>query len=170
MDTLNTFVLQYNGEIISPQLITIREYGNWLKQFYGEDIARLELYLKAKQDGQLVLEYHPGTKIGNWFDKRVFYNSKYKSWYILDKTPVLQRLKQLKLAEHRDVIPSGVWSENGRRMLRVYTVDQIDIYIRNNIDWSFDIRPYIDIPKLIKCKDLSYIISPGTVEKRKSLF
>lgn len=171
MNTLNTFILQHQGKVISPHLVTIREYGRWLQEYYGSHIAKLELYLRCKlEDGTIGLQYHPGTKLGKWFDKQNFTDPELRSWYIFNATPSFKRLRTYKLAEFKDTIPLSITDKQGRKMLRVYTVKQLDFYIRNNIDPSFNIASCIEEPKLVKVRNLSELQIPEKVNRRKSLF
>ena len=169
-NSLNTFVLISKDDIVSPQLVTIREYGRWLQEVYDEYVCNYELYLRAKGSGDTVLQYHPGTKIGQYFDKNTFHDGKYESWFILKESSVINKLKKAGLAELKDTVPSSVTDEKHRQMLRVYTTDQIELYVRTNIDKSFNIRDYIEnYPYQIKLgkEGMQYIIKP-TIEKKKS--
>lgn len=173
MDKLQTFCVVNNDKVISPQLVTIREYGRWLERTFDEYTAQQELYMKAKkQTGESVLEWHPGTNIGKWFDKNAVNDNVYKSWYIFQDSPMMERLVKLKLAEQKDAIPISVNDSEGRRMIRVYTVQQIELYIKNSIDKKFDISEYIGLAKQIKVKDsdLGKIIMPKMDIQRKRLF
>ena len=170
-ELLNTFVLVHNDHIISPVLTTTREYGNWLEKVFDSSICNMELYMKSvKAEGERVLEKHPGTRIGNYFDKVKLSDPKYKSWFILEQSKCLDRLVKLKLMERKDIIPISVNEEQGRRMLRCYTVDQIALYIRTKIDRNFSISEYVAQPKQVKVEDMQYIIKQELQSKRKKLF
>ena len=170
---LSTFQLVNNDNIISPILTTIREYGTWFEKEFDEYTAQQELYMKSKKNsGESVLEWHPGTRIGNWYDTHDLNEDKYKSWLILRTSPMMDRLVKLQLAEYKDAIPIAVNDVKHRQMLRVYTVDQIELYIRNTIDKKFSIAPFIDVPKQIKVKntDFDKLVMPRVDNKRKKLF
>lgn len=170
---LSTFQLVNNDNIISPILTTIREYGTWFEKEFDEYTAQQELYMKSKKNsGESVLEWHPGTRIGNWYDTHGLNEDKYKSWLILRNSPMMDRLVKLQLAEYKDAIPIAVNDVKHRQMLRVYTVDQIELYIRNTIDKKFSIAPFIDVPKQIKVKntDFDKLVMPRVDNKRKKLF
>lgn len=170
---LNTFVLVNNNQVISPVLITIREYGTWFESVFDEYTSQMELYLHSvKKDGQSVLEWHPGTRIGNWFDKNKLTSEKLKCWFILQDSTMMEKLKKYKMAEFRDAIPISVNDEEGRRMLRVYTANQIELYIRQQIDKNFKIGEYLQKPKQIKIRDsdFSKLIMPKIEHKKKKLF
>ena len=73
----------------------------------------------------------------------------------------------------KDGIPISVNDEEGRRMIRVYTVNQIDMYIRTKIDPDFCIDKYLTTCKQVKISDadLENIIKPETNgSKKKKLF
>lgn len=172
-DKLNTFVLVNKDWTISPVMTTTREYGNWLEKVFPKEICDMELYMKSKKaSGELVLEKHPGTKIGNFFDKTPVNSEQLKSWFIMQDSETMRRLVKLKLAELKDAVPISVNDVEGRRMIRVYTVPQIEMYINTRIDRDFSILNYITIPKQVKISDadLALIIKPEVNKQRKKLF
>lgn len=168
---LNTFQLVDRNRVISPILTTTREYGNWLETVFDNSICNMELYMKSiKVEGERVLEKHPGTRIGQYFDKTPMNNPEYRSWYILEKSKCIDKLAKLKLIEKKDVIPISVNEEQGRRMLRCYTMQQLELYIRTKIDRSFSMGEYIGTPKQVKVDDMRYIITQEIKSKKKKLF
>lgn len=170
---LTTFQLVNNDKTISPLLTTIREYGVWFEKTFDEYTAQTELYMKAKKkSGESVLEWHPGTRIGDWFNTKEIDSPEYKSWFILQDSSMMDRLVKLKLAEKKDAIPISVNDVEGRRMLRIYTVNQIELYIRSIMDANFNIAKYIETPKQIRVKDteLGKLIMPRVNIRRKRLF
>ncbi len=172
-DILSTFQLVYQDKVISPILTTIRMYGDWFEDVFDEYTAQTELYLKSrKKDGTSVLEWHPGTRIGHWFDTKLPRGSEYQSWFILQNSSVMDRLVKLKQAEYKDAIPISANDSDGRRMLRVYTANQIELYIRSNLDKKFEMAKYISESKQIKVKDseISTLIMPDMQPRRRKLF
>ena len=170
---LTTFQLVNNDRIISPALTTIREYGTWFEDTFDKYTAQMELYMKSKKKtGESVLEWHPGTRIGYWFDSTPIFDEKYKCWFIMQDSPMMARLVKLNLAEQKDAIPISVNDKAGRRMLRTYTVDQLQLYIRTTMDKSFNISEHLGIAKQIKVRDcdMDKIIMPKVDLKRKTLF
>lgn len=170
---LDTFQLVNKDRAISPILTTTRMYGDWLESVFDNSICNIELYIKStKKDGTISLERHPGTKIGNFFDKSNINSEELQSWFIPYETEVMQRLAKLKLAELRDAIPISVNDPEGRKLLRVYTVPQIELYIRTKIDNNFKIDKYITVPKQVRISDtdLEKLIKPAINNQRKSLF
>ena len=159
---IESFVIVNKGRIISPVLITIRSYGSWFEQTFDNYTAQLELYMKAKtKDGEAVLEYHPGTRIGKWFDSNTFDANELHSWFILQDSNVMYKLVKSKLAEQKDAIPISVNDPDKRRMIRVYTKEQIELYLKTLLkDTSFQLP--ITVPKQIKVidTDLDKIIKP----------
>ena len=79
-------------------------------------------------------------------------------------------LQKLKMAEQRDAIPIAV--NKGQKMLRVYTVDQIQLYIKAVLDKNFNISKYLGTPKQIKVKDtdLDKLIMPKLDMQKRRLF
>lgn len=170
---LPSFQLVNKDRVISPVLITIRDYGNWFEKFFDNYTAQTELYLHSKKkDGESLLEYHPGTRIGAWFDKNEFHQSNLKSWFILRECPALDRLVKLKMAEYKDTVPGQVYDEGKRQMLRVYTANQIELYIRQNLDKNFSISKYLGASKQIKLRDadMGKVIMPKVANNRRKFF
>jgi hypothetical protein len=168
---LSTFIIVDGDRTISPVLTTIREYGRWMEENFDEYTCNFELYCKALKEGNQVLEYHPGTRIGKFFDVNTFHKNELQSWFFYQDSQMMDKLKKMKLAEYRDAIPISVNDEKHRRMLRVYTVEQIELYIRSNIDRTFNITDKILTPKQIKIRPSDYnkMIRP-IIQKKKSLF
>ena len=171
MDKLQTFVLVHDNNVISPALVTIREYGRWFEKSFDEYTSQMELYMSSvKAGGERVLEWHPGTRIGKYFDSNKFSGEQYKCWYILQDSTMMDKLKKYGMAEYRDAIPIAVNDEQGRRMLRVYTVNQIEVYIRAQIDRNARLDVYK--PKQIKILDSDFgkLIMPKVEHKKRKLF
>ena len=170
-DNIDSFVLVNKDRIISPVLVTIRSYGSWFEKTFDKYTAQMELYMKAKtKDGETVLEYHPGTRIGKWFDSNNFSSPELYSWLILQDSNIMYKLVKYKLAEQKDAIPISVNDVDRRRMIRVYTKEQIELYIKTLMhDKNFELP--INVPKQIKVVDVDIekIIKPETKQtvKRK---
>lgn len=172
-NTLSTFVLVNKDRVISPVLTTTREYGNWLEEVFPKEICDMELYIRAnKSSGEKVLEKHPGTKIGQFFDKIDTNSEQLKSWFILQDCETMNRLVKLKLAQRKDAIPISVNDKLHRRMIRVYTINQIEMYVKSQIDNSFHIDKYLAVPKQVKIsdRDVDMLIKPEVNVARKKLF
>lgn len=170
-DKLSTVIFTSGDRAISPPLITVREYARWLETVYDEYTCNYELYLRATVEGTKVLEFHPGTRIGQYFDNTNFTNNKYDSWYISQESSMMQKLNKLKLAQYKDVAPIRSQEKKGLRLLRLYSADQVELYIRTKIDRDFCISMYLLPPKKIvvrKC-DMKDIIRPVEMKSRKSL-
>lgn len=163
-EKLDSFVIVQGGTIISPTLTTTRQYGIWLQNVFGQDIAAQELFLKVKRGDISLLESHPGTRIGNYFDSNEFSKYELKCWYIANDSDVMEKLVMRGLAERGDCCKF-----QGKQMLRLYTVDQIQLYIQTKIDRSFNFGDLLREPKQIVTTELSKIIQPER-KKRKGLF
>ena len=167
---LETFVIVSDNEVISPILTTTREYGRWLEEIFDSSICQLELYLKSKKKtGESVLEFHPGTKIGEWFTRQRFEQRNLQSWFIEQDSTMMDKIRKYKLAEYRDTVPVP---GNNVRMLRCYTVEQVEIYVKSNIDRSFKINNLISQPRQIRIRkgDFDKMIMPVVKPARKKLF
>lgn len=171
---LSTFVLvNSKNEVISPVLTTTRVYGSWLEDIFDSSVCGFKLYLKSvKRDGERTIEKHPGTRIGDFFDHKDFSSEKLKSWFIMQDSEVMDRLVKMKLAEKKDAIPISVNDEEGRRMIRLYTIDQINVFIQMKLDKSFNIANFISTPKQVKISDsdIEKMIKPQVNKARKRLF
>ena len=167
---LSTFVLVENGKIISPLLTTIREYGRWMQCVFDEYTSNYELYCKKITDGKSVLTYHPGSRIGHYFDVNTFTDSKYTSWYIYQSNTVMTQLVNFRMAEMRDCVAVQVDKDTRINMLRVYSIPQIELYIKDNIDKHFNINEFFHPPKQIVLQrvDMSLLQMPKQTP-RKSL-
>lgn len=170
---IDTFQLVNEDRVISPILTTTRKYGDWFEGTFDKYTSQMELYMKSKKKtGESLLERHPGTRIGAWFDSNTVNSNDYKSWYIMQDSPMFQRLVKLQLAEQQDAVPISVNDEKHRNMIRVYTVNQIELYIRTVLDKKFSISQYMGVPKQIKVRnvDLDKLIIPKVEHKQKRLF
>ena len=85
---------------------------------------------------------------------------------------MMDKLRKMKLAEYRDAIPISVNDKEGRRMLRVYSVEQLELYIKTNIDKKFDISRLYNQPKQIRIResDFNKMIIPKVKQERRKLF
>ena len=165
---LATFQLVKQNEIISPILTTTKQYGIWFESVFGQYVAQQELYMRSTTNsGQKVLEWHPGTRIGNWFDKNI---KNPQNWYIDKDSDIMKRLEKYQFADVKEAVSKIPDRDN--YVLRLYTVEQIELYIKTCIDSKFDIRKYIGTSKQIKVKDseMINISKPKTISKKNKLF
>lgn len=171
MKQLASFMLVENGKPLGPRLTTVREYGRWMQEYFDEYTCNQELYMRAVRDGQAVLTYHPGTRIGSYFDSTPLEKSELKCWYIWQSSVVTTQLVKMHFAEFRDCAPTKTEDGKSIPMLRVYTVPQIEFYIRNTMNKDFVFTDdMLHTPKQIALKgnDSKMLIMPKQ-EKRKSL-
>ena len=168
---LRTFVFVNGGRVISPPLVTVREYAKWLETVYDEYTCNYELYIRATVGGTKVLEFHPGTRIGQYFDNTEFNSNKYDSWYVYQDSNVMEKLNKMKFAEYRDIAPILSGDKKGMKLLRLYSIDQIVLYIRTKIDRDFNINTFLSEPKKITLRngDMKKLISPQIKKVRRSL-
>lgn len=162
---LKTFVLTHKGKVISPPLVTIRCYGEWMKEVFDEYTVKLELYMKTRDPGLngRALEWHPGSRIGAWYDHNTFTNKDLECWYFDKECYASQRLIKLGLADRKDMVSS-------KTGFRVYTVKQVELYIRSNIDKSFDISKYVEEPIQVAIKGMDGITQPKYKVANNKLF
>ena len=170
-DKLTTFVFTSGDRAISPPLVTVREYARWLESVFDEYTCNYELYLRATVGDSKVLEFHPGTRIGQYFDNTYLTDSKYESWYIYQESAMMAKLNKMKLASYKDVAPVLSGDRKGLKLLRLYSADQIELYVRTKIDRLFNINNFLTLPKKIALRksDFKSIIIPEVKQTRKSL-
>ena len=152
-----------NNKTVSPPLVTIREYGRWFENTFDNSISQLELYMHSKKSsGETVLEKHPGTKIGTFFRNTRVSNDKLVSWIIPPDSKVVDRLVRQGMVERVDA----------RLELKTYTVDQIEFYLRSNVDSSINMATECLMPIQIKVSDgdLADIQKPALKQRNKKLF
>lgn len=166
---LSTFVIVNKGKQITNDLVTVRQYANWFRSYFDEYTVKEELYIKTNAINKSTYQYHPGTKIGHWFDHKKNLMPPFVSIYINQDSACFKRLEKLGLAEKGDVANKEVNRQKGW-WLRVYTVHQIELYIKSNIDKQFKISSVVDIPTQIKVKDISGVELADIFKQRKSLF
>lgn len=169
---LTTIAFVQNGNVISPPLTTSREYGRWLQTLYDEYTCQSELYIRKSCGDDIILECHPGTRIGHYFDTNTFLDTyKYTSWYVNENSTMMKKIYSMKLAEYKDIPQVRSKDKQGMRLLRLYSLDQIEIYIRTEIDRDFRISNKFLPPKKITLRksDMNNIIIPEVKKSRKSL-
>lgn len=162
---LKTFVLVDKNKVTSPALVTIRCYGEWMKEVFDEYTVKSELYMKSKEanlNGSS-LQWHPGTRIGEWFDHNTFNGNNMQSWYVEKDSYAIERLVKMGLADRKDVAQV-------KNKLRLYTVKQIEVYIRSNIDKSFSMARYVQEPIQVHTKDGKGVLEPKFNEINNTLF
>lgn len=163
---LDSFVLVQGGEVISPALTTTREYGAWFGSTFDNYTSGQTLYCKAKtKDGQSVLESHPGTRIGKYYDTHSFKSLDLNCWYLKSDGDLIKQLIWYKLADPADCI-----SNKYGRVLRVYTISQIEMYIKDTIDKSFVIGGMVLPSKKVQVSDSAGYIKPKRDIKKRRLF
>lgn len=168
---LSTFIFVKEDRAISPPLTTVREYARWLETVFDEYTCNYELYIRATVGDTKVLEFHPGTRIGQYFDNTEFSDNKYKSWYVYQESVVMSKLVKMKFACYKDIAPILAGQRKGLKLLRLYSVDQLELYVRTKIDKMFNISNYLVTPKkiVLRKSDVDTILIPQAVSKRKSL-
>lgn len=166
------FVLVLNRKVISSYYITTREYGRWGTEFFDETTALQEFFKKESKDGIPTQVSHPGSRIGVFFRESTFSGDLMRSAYFRPDSKVAEDLYKRKLALPADVnyiCPEG--KEQLEKWLRCYTPDQVQLYIRSNIDRNFKIADKLTAPLQIRVaeSDLKKIYIPE-VKQKKSLF
>lgn len=161
MAKLRTFVLVYEDKVISPMLTTVREYAGWMESTFDETICQIHLYLNSKKaTGQTVSEWHPGTRIGYFFDSHKFTKFESHSWFIPVTGKAMNQLEQHSLAEKKD-------KSNTTQSLRLYTVDQIQLYVTNEIDKDLKVDILEPQQIVLSKSDMRLLVKPNIPNKRK---
>ena len=163
-DKLDSFVFVHGGAIISPALTTTREYGAWFSSVFDNYTSSQALYIAKNVDGGKVMTSHPGTRIGGYFDKHNFAKPELKCWYVDKESDIMKQIIWHNLADVNDCSMYG-----SKMMLRVYTVEQIELYIQSTIDKKFRIGDMMLPSKKIQVNNLGLLIRPE-LKKKKTLF
>ena len=125
MKKLNTFQVFHNGKELTPELVTARNFGRWFKEVFTEQVCRKWLYVSSSKKGS---EYHPGTKIGIYFDSNTFSSSKYNSWYIPKNSEAFAYLHKRHHAKFEDVSKRKK-NKALVEYLRCFTIPQIELFV-----------------------------------------
>lgn len=142
MNRLKAFRVRYCGRELTPVLVTARSFGEWCQEVFSEQVCRKYLYVASKKKGS---EYHPGTRIGNYFDNNEFNDSVYNSLYLPKSCEVFKYLIGNKLAEYGDVCRYRK-EEKFKDCIRCFTVPQIRLFVQEMIkDTGLDSEDLIDI-------------------------
>ena len=152
---MNTFVLMENDVTVSPIFTTAREYGRWMKVTYDEFTCNYHLY--DKLEGDTTAEYHPSSKLNKYLDSLTDVDSSLQSWYISQSSNIVTSIIRQHIAaiEDCDIV-------NHKRMLRIYPVDQITLYIKGNIDSNFNMinKLHPAVPIIINPIDHNFMDIP----------
>ena len=163
---LDSFVLVYNNEIISPMLTTTREYGTWFSSTFDNYTSGQRLFLKTRtNEGKSVLVRHSGTRIGDFFDTRKPDKYELKCWFLKADSNLIKQLTGYNLADKHDCM-----SRNGERFLRVYTIQQIEYYVQMLVDKRFRISNMVLQPKKIQVDNMADVVKPNCKPNKRRLF
>lgn len=168
---LSTFQLVNNGKVISPILVTTREWGKWFELVYDEYTINEHLYVKARRGEKSLLERHPGTRIGRFFDSDMFTQNDLGSVYILWESNIVDKLISIRMLRGNDNCSISINGEK-KNLVRLLTAGQIEVYIQSNIDRNFNISAYIGTSKsvVVKDSDLEKIVKFQKMKSRVGLF
>lgn len=139
MVKLNTFQVRCGTKNLTPKLVTSRSFGNWFRKVFSENLCRKYLYTGSKKKGS---EYHPGTKIGHYFDSNFFKLEELNSWYIPKHSEAFQHLIKKNLVTYEDV--SKVCKNSKLSgYLRCFTIEQVELFLRevvkeSGVKFTFD--------------------------------
>lgn len=168
---LQTFQLVLGNKPVSGWLITTREYGRFMQNFYDERVCSYELYKQESKDGEPLRVWHPGSRIGQFFDTQCITQQKYMSVFFKQGCPVLNKLYDMNIANPKDFNFISVNGECKEQLLRTYTPDAIELYIKSKVDKDFTIAPVLMNPIQIRVSRnaMNKIIFPKCDKSRKSL-
>lgn len=122
---LRTFEVYNKSGNITQKLTTARELGRFLQKIYVPEIITPLLYVNSSKQGA---EYHPGTKIGIFFDTNTFNRKDLHSVYIPVGSETYKQLVSTNLAEKRDI--STISNKCGKtKCIRCFTLEQVQLFI-----------------------------------------
>ena len=122
---LKTFEVYNKNGKLTEKLTTSRELGRFLQNVYKPEVIIPLLYVNSSKQGA---EYHPGTKIGIFFDTNTFNRKDLHSVYIPVGSETYKQLVSTNLAEKRDI--STISNKCGKtKCIRCFTLEQIQLFI-----------------------------------------
>lgn len=122
---LKTFEVYNKDGNITQKLTTARELGRFLQNVYTPEVITPLLYVNSSKQGA---EYHPGTRIGIFFDTNTFNRKDLHSVYIPVGSETYKQLVSTNLAEKRDI--STISNKCGKtKCIRCFTLEQIQLFI-----------------------------------------
>lgn len=132
---LKTFTISRRNMKVTDRLVTSSEFGRWMMACFSPNVYQ-ELLFTNDKDGPT---YHPGNKIGTWFNKQgnSFTSEKYYSIYIPTDTETYVRLKEKGIVRPKDTSTNCKIAGN-KKVVRCFTLEQIQLFLDSFVNFNAD--------------------------------
>lgn len=132
---LKTFTISRRNMKVTDRLVTSSEFGRWMMACFSPNVYQ-ELLFTNDKDGPT---YHPGNKIGTWFNKQgnSFTSEKYYSIYIPTDTETYVRLKEKGIVRPKDTSTNCKIAGN-KKVVRCFTLEQIQLFLDSFVNLNTD--------------------------------
>lgn len=132
---LKTFTISKRNMKVTDRLVTSSEFGRWMMVCFSPNVYQ-ELLFTNDKDGPT---YHPGNKIGTWFNQQgnSFTSEKYYSIYIPTDTETYVRLKEKGIVRPKDTSTNCKIAGN-KKVVRCFTLEQIQLFLDSFVNFNAD--------------------------------
>lgn len=130
---LRTFSVRNKNGRVTDKLVTSSEFGRWMMSYFSPNVYQELLFTNDKEGPT----YHPGNKIGTWFNKQgnSFISKKYYSIYIPTDTETYARLKEKGIVQSKD-ISTNCKAAGNKKVVRCFTLDQIQLFLDSFVNFG----------------------------------
>lgn len=132
---LKTFTISKRNMKVTDRLVTSSEFGRWMMACFSPNVYQELLFTNDKDDPT----YHPGNKIGTWFNKQgsSFTSKKYYSIYIPTDTETYVRLKEKGIVRPKDT-STNCKVAGDKKVVRCFTLEQIQLFLDSFVNFNAD--------------------------------
>ena len=130
---LKTFTISKGNKKVTDRLVTSSEFGRWMMAYFSPNVYQELLFVNGKEGPT----YHPGTKLGIWFDKQGnrFISEKHYSIYIPTDTETYARLKEKGIVQPKDTSTNCKVAGN-KKVVRCFTLEQIQLFLDSFVNFN----------------------------------
>ena len=130
---LKTFTISKGNRKVTDRLVTSSEFGRWMMAYFSPNVYQQLLFVNGKEGPT----YHPGTKIGIWFDKQgnSFIKRTHYSIYIPTDTETYARLKEKGIVQPKDTSTNCKVAGN-KKVVRCFTLEQIQLFLDSFVNFN----------------------------------
>ena len=130
---LKTFTISKGDKKVTDRLVTSSEFGRWMMAYFSPNVYQELLFVNGKEGPT----YHPGTKIGIWFDKQrnSLIPKNHYSIYIPTDTETYARLKEKGIVQPKDTSTNCKVAGN-KKVVRCFTLEQIQLFLDSFVNFN----------------------------------
>ena len=130
---LKTFTISKGNKKVTDRLVTSSEFGRWMMAYFSPNVYQELLFVNGKEGPT----YHPGTKIGIWFDKQrnSLIPKNHYSIYIPTDTETYARLKEKGIVQPKDT-PTNCKIAGNKKVVRCFTLEQIQLFLDSFVNFN----------------------------------